>query len=66
MILEYDCKACMGQGEVDDSPCRNCSGYGSFPTAAGKDLIDFLQRRGVFFPMSPLAEDELRGIAEGG
>lgn len=62
--LDQACIFCFGCGTQNDEPCRACDGYGHTLTYDGRKLIEFLQRRGVAFPMSPLAEDELRGMAE--
>lgn len=64
MMLDYICVCCNGQGTVNDEACAPCEGYGRFPTLAGKEIIEFLQHRGVAFPMSPLAEEELGGMGE--
>lgn len=44
----------------EERPCPTCDGYGSLLTPQGRELIEFLKRRGVRVPTSPLAEDELR------
>lgn len=62
--LDDICITCFGQGMLDDEPCKPCEGYGYFLTAEGRELVAFLQRRGLAIPMSPLADDELRGMLE--
>jgi DnaJ-class molecular chaperone len=62
--LTVDCALCNATGEVDDAPCDTCEGYGHFLAQNGAVLIEFLASRGVAFPMSSLAEDELRRMAE--
>lgn len=62
---QYDeiCTKCFG-GTLNDETCDTCEGYGYLLTPKGHDLIEFLKRRGIKVPMSPKAEDELRGMAE--
>lgn len=64
--LDEVCMRCAGTGETerDESCCAHCQGYGYHLTAKGSSLIEFLKRRGVGFPMSPQAEEELRRIIE--
>lgn len=66
---QYDekCSHCM-EGLVihsdEEEDCVTCDGYGYLLTDKGHDLIEFLKRRGINVPMSPLAENELRGMIE--
>lgn len=62
--LEYQCALCRGTGNIADEPCWKCEGYGGHLSDKGKQLVEFLQRRGVVFGLSPLAENELRGMVE--
>lgn len=66
MSTEYDqkCWSCKGTGEGNDGACSFCEGYGHHLTREGRELVEFLKRRGVAFPMSPMAEEELRGMVE--
>lgn len=68
-MSQYDekCRQCS-DGTIthddEDEPCNVCDGYGYLLTPKGHDLIEFLKRRGVNVPMSPLAEDELASMVE--
>ena len=68
-MIQYDttCQRC-NEGRVqhgDESElCKNCDGYGYLLTFEGRLLIEFLERRGLHIPMTPLAEEELRGVLE--
>lgn len=62
MNPRYDevCRSCGGNGENDEGgACKTCDGYGYLVTSKGHALIVFLSRRGVAFPMSPRAEEEM-------
>jgi hypothetical protein len=48
----------------EEKTCAACGGYGYLLTPKGHDLIEFLKRRGVYVSISPLAEEELRGMIE--
>lgn len=62
---DYPCTDCAGTGECGDGDaCPACDGYGYHLTGSGRQLLKFLQRRGVAIPMSPRAEEELRGTVE--
>lgn len=69
MSGQYDdkCKRCdnglVTHGEEEET-CNVCDGYGYLLTPKGLDLIEFLKRRGLAFPMSPIAEEELQGTIE--
>ena len=62
--LQFKCPTCKGSGTVEDSSCNSCEGYIHYLTLNGETLIEFLKSRGVNFPMSPQAEENLRDIAE--
>lgn len=69
MSIQYDrkCRECdngMKIRDDEEEACATCEGYGYLLTSEGHDLVEFLKRRGVNFPMSPIAEDELRGMLE--
>lgn len=68
MDLELDqiCIVCFGSGEqrFSEDPCSGCDGYGRNLTPQGVALVEFLQRRGIAFPMSPKAEAELSDMVE--
>jgi len=65
---QYDekCTHCLDGVVHDDEgePCVTCHGYGYLLTSKGDDLIEFLKRRGIHVPMSPLAEDGLSRMIE--
>jgi RecJ-like exonuclease len=62
---DYLCIDCDGSGQNRSYDiCSVCEGYGYLMTDSGRLLIEFLQRRGIPVPMSPQAEDELRGMTE--
>lgn len=65
---DYVCTTCIGSGTTshggEGSCCVTCQGYGLHLTQEGEELIEFLKRRGIDVPMSPLAEEELRGMIE--
>lgn len=65
---QYDeiCGRCAGSGSIgdDEEACGFCEGYGYHLTDKGRDLVEFLKRRGFSQSMSPQAEDELRGMIE--
>lgn len=64
-IYDTPCAACQGEGtDDDDAACHFCDGYGCLPTETGLRLIEFLQRRGAQFAMSPLAEENLTAMIE--
>jgi hypothetical protein len=62
---DYLCTDCIDTGQCDDDICPACEGYGYNLTESGRQLLEFLQRRGIAIPMSPRAEEELRGMVEG-
>lgn len=69
MIIKYDnkCRECDDGIQIHDEQeeaCATCEGYGYLLTSNGYELVQFLKRRGVNFSMSPIAEDELRGMIE--
>lgn len=66
MTAKYDnpCRECNSGEKDDGSACRTCDGYGYLMTFEGHALIEFLKRRGYGEPMSPRAEEELRGMME--
>lgn len=66
MDTKYDdpCSFCDNGEGAEGEACVVCKGYGSILTDEGHALIQFLSRRGFAIPMSPQAEEELRGMIE--
>lgn len=69
MMLTYDnkCRECESGLKVingEEVTCKTCEGYGYLLTFEGFAVIEFLKRRGFAIPMSPQAEEELRGMVE--